>query len=136
MNPAPINPECGVMTLPPALPAKLPAAIAALQRTLERGGWTVETIDLDLHRDTARAEFRRGDGRRITFDARNGSACIVREHGSQFLGRTRVPFGARPALKLLCNYLADNGTAPMLASEVRNAMRIAMSAPRLLEVAS
>ena len=124
----------------------IPAQVRALQHTLDRGGWTILAVEIDLVRSTARVEVKRDDGLHVTLDARNGSATLTRELVSlrraegpvgsgrwrperlhtEFIGRQRFE-GPRAALRGLCNYLADNAIgAPMLRADVRKAMSLVM----------
>ena len=126
--------------------AAVPANIRALQLTLDRGGWTILAVEIDLIRSTARVEVKRDDGLHVTLDARNGSATLTRELVSlrraegpvgsgrwrperlhtEFIGRQRFE-GPRAALRGLCNYLADNASGePMLRSDVKAAMALVM----------
>ena len=112
-------------------------ASAALVRTLERAGWQLLAVDIDMTRETARIELRRGETF-VTFDARNGKATTTRERQEirqerfgrrgdvcmvyrvhmNFIGRARHE-GARSGLRWLTNYIADNSATPLHASEVR-----------------
>lgn len=110
---------------------------AALVRTLERAGWQLLAVDIDMTRETARIELRRGE-LFVTFDARNGKASTTRERQEirtykagrkgdiyraervhmHFIGRARHE-GARSGLRWLTNYIADNSATPLTAGEVR-----------------
>jgi hypothetical protein len=119
------------------------AALESLEKMLERGGWRINAIDLDLHHSTARVEVARIDGLQVTLDARNGRASITREMlkpeapktqrnryssglTTQFLGRTCAE-GPRHGLKILCDYIADNATTPLLPFEVRRVMALCLN---------
>lgn len=111
--------------------------VAALARTLERAGWQILAVDIDMTRETARIELRRGDTF-VTFDARNGKASTTRERQEirthkagrrgdiyraervhmHFIGRERHE-GARSGLRWLTNYLADNSEGALTAGEAR-----------------
>lgn len=119
------------------------SAQRALVHALEANGWSLLTCELDMHHQTARVELKRVDGRRVTLDARNGKATIIREQdrtrrvlvgaggcesgrgglpcdrtAPEFLGRTRHE-GARSALRSLCAYLADNAAGERTVPAVR-----------------
>lgn len=114
--------------------------------SLERLGWNVTSVDIDLVRGTARIELRRGD-RLVTFDARNGRATTTRERirrtlatvgrrgdvtvverlQLEFVGRERHE-GIRSGLRWLANYVGDNATRPALRGEARAAFRLILNA--------
>lgn len=122
-------------------------AHTALVRTLERAGWQLLAVDIDMTRETARIELRRGE-RFVTFDARNGKATTTRERQEirqerfgrkgdicmvdrvhmHFIGRAHHE-GARSGLRWLTNYIADNSSTPLPASEIR-LMLAPMMVPR------
>lgn len=143
----------------PHLAVRFDSAQRALVHALERSGWSLLSCELDMHRQTARVELKRVDGRLVTLDARNGKATLTREQlGTRrvlvgagglesrrgglpsdrihvtFLGRDAC-LGARHGLKKLCQYLCDNAAAPhaLPASQWRALMAPMMSAT---EVAS
>jgi hypothetical protein len=124
------------------------APLAQLEHTLARGGWRVNTIDLDLQNGAARVEVIRTDGLRVTLDARQGRASVTREILSSpalenrnlfntrkqtdvFLGRIWAE-GPRHGLKIFCDYIADNAMTPLLPIEVRRTMALCM-APNALQ---
>lgn len=109
--------------------------LAALQRTLELAGWELVNVDINVTGDRARVELKRGD-LHVTFDGDSRSHMIEREtlrwvEGAKrysgrwdrvLLGRSRVPIGWRGGLRLLCTYLAENGTRELEAARVRAAL--------------
>lgn len=127
-------------------PNPLPAAplLSALERTLERAGWQIGAVDVDLVRRTARIELRSGN-RLVTFDARNGRAVTTRElvdiqtekrgrRGDiyrsecihmRLMGREKHG-DAASGLAWLADYIAENSSTALPAGEVR-----AMLAPVL-----
>ena len=127
---------------PEAFPAS--RAVYALQAGLERLGWSILNIDINLANETARIELRAGS-RLVTFDGQRGRSSITRESvevetvtvgrrgdrcrvdriRTRFLGRTKVP-GVRFGLRVLCNYIADNAPRPALASDVRTLLCVVM----------
>lgn len=126
--------------IPGAAGPTLPARMFVLG--LERLGWTATSVEVDLVRETARIELRRGD-LAVTFDARNGRASTTRERieaetevvgrkgdrcpvqrlRTRFIGRQRHE-GARSGLRWLADYVADNATRPALPGEVRDLFRL------------
>ena len=124
-------------------PAALPDTAKALACGLERHGWSVRNVDIDLVAGRAVVELHRFDGRWVYLDARtDGSTCVERwqrratvtryrggpqcdSFEDQFLGRSRAE-GPRAGLRTLCNYLADNpmpGFPALTASDARNLFR-------------
>ena len=117
---------------------------ALLERVLDRAGWRLLNVEIDLSSETARVEVRKGD-LHVTFDARNGRATLTREIvtlcrvdqlvGSgrwrperlhtRFIGRQSYE-GVRSGLRAMSNYLADNAKVPTLRADVRDAMRLLM----------
>lgn len=104
---------------------------------LERLGWSISSVEIDLMKVTARVELRRGD-LLVTLDARNGKATTTRERirtetvlvgrrgdrcpverlRTEFLGRAHHE-GLRSGLRWLSSYVADNSTVQIPASGVR-----------------
>jgi hypothetical protein len=117
---------------------KLSTSIRALTCGLESAGWKIRCFEMDMSAERAKIELARTDGRIVTFLARNGSALIERfaesremvsvgRKGDRFItDRLRVDFlgrqsftSARPGLRALCSYIADNSTRTLAAGEVR-----------------
>lgn len=115
------------------------------ERALLAIGWAIEAVEIDLVHGRVRMELLSTEGRLVTLDAREGSASITRERVERyvvavgrrgdrsraecvrvtFLGRTKLTCGARSALRVLCDYLADNAPVPQIdASAARAAMRL------------
>lgn len=123
--------------LAPAAAASAPALIKALERTLERAGWRIMAADIDMSRETARIELRRGE-LFVTFDARNGKATTTRERQEvkqeragrrgdiymaerlhmHFIGRAHHD-NARDGLSWLAGYLADNSAGALTVGEAQ-----------------
>lgn len=126
--------------IPPGYRLDAQRAIAC---ALERMGWQMLAVDVDMVAETARIEVKRRDGLLVTLDARIGSASITREmmrtettivgrRGDRFLAeRLRYEFlgrqrytGVRSATRGLCYYLAENATTTALSAyDVRNLFR-------------
>lgn len=100
--------------------------MSALVSGLERCGWEIREIDLDLVAGRAIVRVHRFDGRWLRLSATesgavlerwhrdevvertyNGGGVQIDTHRDRFLGRTRAE-GPRSALRALCTYLADN----------------------------
>ena len=124
----------------------------SLAKGLERHGWDLRNLDIDLVAGRAVVELHRFDGRWVYLDARvDGSTSIerwqrrqvvTRYRGGpecdgfedQFLGRTKAE-GPRSGLRVLCNYLADNpmpGFPQLSAVDARGLFRLALVAPAAL----
>ena len=117
--------------------ALVASAMRELPARLERIGWVLSSVEIDLANSTARVEVRRGE-LLVTFDARNGKATTTREQivtervvigrrgdrcpvdrlRTVFLGRAHHE-GIRSGLRWLCSYLADNAPVQIPAREVR-----------------
>jgi hypothetical protein len=120
-----------------AAPAVPPVLVVALERTLERAGWQILAVDIDMSSETARIELRRGE-LFVTFDARNGKASTTRERQEirtykagrkgdiyraervhmHFIGRARHD-NARDGLSWLAGYLADNSAGALTVGEAQ-----------------
>lgn len=113
-----------------ALERMTPEHVALATDALERLGWEVLSCELDLTRETFRLELARGE-LHVLLDARNGRVVLERElvvlrapdnvrhtHGQlwdrQFLGRSR-PEGVRHGLRMVANYIRDNGASQLEA---------------------
>lgn len=124
---------------------KTAASQTALVAVLERAGWSIDFIDLDLTGPSAVASIRirRHDGLQV--DARVdhvGRATMERSRrevvaraiggsdviGISFIGRTRYE-GPRQMLRYLCAYITDNALRHACLSDVRSAWAAVMSAP-------
>jgi hypothetical protein len=108
---------------------------------LERIGWQLLAVDIDLDAETARIEMRRG-ALCVTFDAQHGRASITRDlieretvrvgrRGDSFraeriktcfLGRERG-LGLRSGLRALSHYVADNAAVAITHEQARNLFR-------------
>lgn len=120
----------------------------AIALVLERIGWRLVHLDLDLSQETGCMAIRR-ESLEVTLAADNlGRGSITRElvervthvigrrgdrfraerFRTTFLGRTRVA-GLRSGLRVLCNYIADNSEADRIKirRDVSNALLL--SAP-------
>ena len=119
-----------------ALALITPDRVALAAGALERLGWTVLSCEVDLMRETLRLELAR-ETLRVVLDARNGRVVLEREivrqrpagnvrhtHGQiwdrELLGRNR-PEGVRRGLRMVANYIRDNGAAQL---EARNAVAL------------
>lgn len=120
--------------------------------SLERIGWHVLSVEVDLVAESARMELRCG-ANLVTFDARNGAATTTREvlwsetvvvgrRGdrcrvdrlrTRFIGRERHE-GMRSGLRWLAGYIAENGSRSALPKDVRDALRLILT-PQLKEAA-
>jgi hypothetical protein len=126
-----------------------PDSSTLLAKVLERHGWEVRSIDIDLVAGRATVEIHRFDGRwvylagssegsvnlerwartRTVSRYRGGPECD--SFKDQFLGRSR-PEGLRSGLRALCNYIADNpapGFPALGAADVRRLMAPLLSVP-------
>lgn len=129
------------MTESTALTASLPATAQSLVIGLERIGWSLKNVDIDLVSETARVELRRGN-LEVIFDARNGRASITRGFvttrtervgrrgdsyraetlGYEFAGR-QSGLGLRSGLRALSHYVADNAPVAITHEQARNLFR-------------
>lgn len=114
---------------------------------LERMGWAVDRVDLDLVQGRAVLVFKRRDGLVLSFDARGGDASLSRDMAILcearsgpvweyiFLGRThwkgRSSDAMRGHLKRLAHYLADNALTPCTRLESKIAIRALMTASEM-----
>lgn len=107
--------------------ARIEANAAA---ALERMGYRLLAVEIDVDAERARVEVRRHDGYTLTLDVRKGAGTITRERMRRetvavgrrgdrflaervwmsFLGRTRVIGGARAALRIFAEMIDDNAT--------------------------
>jgi hypothetical protein len=131
-----------------------PRPVEALLRTMDRAGWALDWVDLDLTGSAPRLEIRatRHDGLwvrayvdqlgRATLErfqrertlgvpqnkkagARMPMAPLVDDH---FMGRQRYE-GGRSMMRGLCAYLADNALHPVALADMRAAWAALMQAP-------
>lgn len=125
------------------------ADVAMLALGLERIGWSVLDVEIDLRGEGLRvfARFRRFDGRLVEgvaddrggridrFESRptaqrwRGEPCVGRD--DVFIGRMRTD-GPRAMLRTLTRYLADNppdGFARIAPADVRRLFAPLMTAP-------
>ena len=111
-----------------ALRGTNPAAV------LDRLGYRLLAVELDIDAGQARVEVRRHDGYTLTLDIRHGTGTITREMlrretvavgrrgdrfradrlSMQFLGRTRVNGDALVALQAFAHTIDDNSAARKL----------------------
>lgn len=123
-----------------------PAGLVALKACMERAGWEVDHVDLDMTKDTPTVEVRmsRVDGRWLlarsdslgrasieTFQRAKGLGMSPQTRGRRplspmvedtFMGRQRCG-GARALIRTLTNYIADNGTGDVSLGTIRDAWR-------------
>ena len=134
------------------------ASLEALQRLLDRAGWQIEHLDLDLTGQLPKADIKlkRWDGRWIlarsdslgrayieTFQrvislgmssSTKGRQPLSPQVHDTFTGRQRF-HGARAMLRSMTTYLADNSRPDVALKEVRQGWAAVMSEPlRLGEV--
>lgn len=122
------------------------AELRSLSTGLERIGWALVNVEIDVPSEAARIELRR-DRLFVTFDAKGGKASITREtlaHETvkfgrrgdifradrvrfEFLGRTSG-LGLRSGLRALSHYVADNALRPIAHEQARNLFRPLLSA--------
>ena len=124
--------------------------IRAWARFVERTGWEIQNVEVDVGAGRLRIEAERFDGRLMVLDVTPRSGVletsvvdverapgrrIADDVTTHLLSRTRIPAGAyRAALRILCTRLADNPPPgfPMLpAEEIRRALAPALSAGSL-----
>lgn len=116
-------PGASLCPMQPETSVHNPAGVLAAQ--LERHGWEVRSVDIDMIAGRAVVEIHRFDGRWLYLACNDGGsvnlerwqreAVVTRYRGGpecdsfkdQFLGRSR-PEGLRAGLRMLCNYIADN----------------------------
>ena len=97
---------------------------------LDRMGYRLLAVEIDVDAGRARIEVRRHDGYTLTLDVRHSAGTITREIlrreivtvgrsgdrfradrlSMQFLGRTRVTDGVRAALRAFADTISDNAT--------------------------
>jgi len=123
------------------------AAQRVAQHSLARLGWEIRVADVNLAAETVRLTLASTCGRLVTLDARGGKASVTREQTERYtastgrrgdkaivervrtrlLGRTKFDCGARTAMRMFANYLADNSpVAQVEAADARNAVRLLM----------
>ena len=131
-------------------PAPLEVAVKSATILLERGGWELREVDIDLVAGTARISARSYAGRVVTLYAdQGGRRCYLErcqertewvrrgaggalfkgggrsnnasaETVTDFLGRERCE-GIRSGARALCVYLVDNAPRPLALADVRRA---------------
>lgn len=112
---------------------------------LEQIGWEIREVSIDLAAGRAVVRLHRHDGRHLYVAAdASGKATVERWQrettptgsirsdvvSDRFLGRSPC-FGARSALRTMCDYIAENpapGCAALPASTVRDSIRLLMAA--------
>ncbi len=120
----------------------VPAIPAVVTMTFERIGWEIRSVDIDLANGKAEARLFRNDGRWIHLSADVSGRSVIERWQREvvvtrgapsvhdrFLGRTACG-GARSALRVMCDYIAENpspGRGALAASNVRDAVRLLMS---------
>ena len=132
--------ELSLPVLSPSLPYRN-TNVVALCQTLERHGWEVRNIDIDLIAERAIVEIHRFDGRWVHLSGKtHESVSIERWHrtptvyryrggpqcdgfNDQFLGRSR-PEGLRTGLRSLCKYIADNPAPGFSALDMHDVRRL------------
>ncbi len=146
---------------PPLLPAVgaqvqrsvRPRAADALLRTMDRAGWALDWVDLDLTGSSApRLEIRatRYDGLWVrayvdqlgratleSFQRERGLGMAKNQRGRRplvplvddhFMGRQRYE-GGRSMMRGLCAYMTDNALHPVALADMRAAWAALMQAP-------
>ena len=124
--------------------ARIEATTAA---ALDRMGYRLLAVEIDVDAGRARVEVRRHDGYTLTLDVRHGAGTITREMlhretvavgrrgdrfladrlSMRFLGRTRVMGGARAALRAFATTIDDNTTTARRLN-ARHALGMLLSA--------
>jgi len=122
-------------------PDAMDQRVRTLSQGLERIGWQLTNVDIDVSAETARIELRSGQ-RRVMFDVRNGRGSIERDHLEEkqvpvgrkgdrfvarrlepvFMGRTRVS-GLRSGLRALSDYIVDNASVAITHEQARDLFR-------------
>lgn len=131
-------------------PTPMEVAVKAATVLLERGGWELREVDIDLVAGTARVSVRSHAGRVVTlFADQQGRRCYLErcqertewvrrgaggalfkgggrslsaseETVTDFLGRERCE-GIRSGARALCVYLTDNAPRPLALADARRA---------------
>jgi hypothetical protein len=121
---------------------------------LEKIGWELLSVEIDVTAEKARIELKNGD-LRVMFDASHGRSSITSERWERpqcrtgrksdstivsrvapmFLGRQRC-IGFRAGLRVLSHYVADNSAVSIGHTEVRDIFRPLLSGPALANVGS
>jgi len=124
--------------------ARIEATTAA---ALDRMGYRLLAVEIDVDAGRARVEVRRHDGYTLTLDVRHGAGTITREMlrretiavgrrgdrflaerlSMRFLGRTRVSGSARAALRAFAATIDDNTTTASRLN-ARDALGMLLSA--------
>ncbi|MGY0790913.1 hypothetical protein ACW7BJ_16225 [Azospirillum argentinense] len=130
-----------------------------LAALMNRAGWEIEYIDLDLTGDLPKATIKvtRADGRWLLARVdRLGRASVERFQRERFLGKTpnvkgRAPLspqvndqflgrshyeGARSMLRGLTGYIADNSLHPVALTEMRAGWASIMTVPTIINRAA
>lgn len=124
----------------------------ALLRTMDRAGWSLDWVDIDLTGSTPRLEIRatRYDGiwvracvdqlGRATLERfkrerglemphnRKGRRPLAQQVDDHFMGRQRYE-GGRSMMRGLCAYLTDNALHPVALADMRAAWGALMQTP-------
>lgn len=129
-----------------------PRAADALLRTMDRAGWALDWVDLDLTGSAPRLEIRatRYDGLWVrAYVDQLGRATLERFQRERSLGKAKNQKGRRPLVPLiddhfmgrqryeggrsmmrgLCAYLTDNALHPVALADMRAAWAALMQAP-------
>lgn len=125
--------------------------LTVASRALERLGWELCFVDLDLVAERGRVQVKRFDGVLVTLDAdkRLGRASLTRERvvtrrdtfrpdargpsvpvdrcTTEFIGRTKYD-GVRSAARALADYIGDNPQPGLKIENGRKHGRVAMRA--------
>lgn len=119
--------------------------MASVAFALERIGWILTNVEIDVPSESARIELKRGD-LRVVFDCRRGRSTIERERwrveaervgrkSDRFVAETRRPEfigriklrGMRAGLRALAHYVADNAARSLTHAEGRDMFRPLLS---------
>lgn len=129
-----------------------PRGADALLRTMDRAGWALDWVDIDLTGSAPRLEIRatRHDGLWVrAYVDQLGRATLERFQRERGLGMARNQKGLRPLVPLvddhfmgrhryeggrsmmrgLCAYLTDNALHPVALADMRSAWAALMQAP-------
>lgn len=140
----------------PVGPTVRPRAADALLRTMDRSGWVLDWVDLDLTGSAPKLEIRatRYDGLWVRayvdqlgratlerFQRERGIGMAKNQKGRRpmvpliddhFMGRQRYE-GGRSMMRGLCAYLTDNALHQVALADMRAAWAALMQAPTRIE---
>lgn len=137
---------------PPLERGVRPRPAEALLRTMDRAGWALDWVDMDLTGTAPKLEIRasRYDGLWLrAYVDELGRATVERFHRERHLGMRNNEKGRRPLVPLvddrfmgrqryeggralmrgLCAYLTDNALHPVALADMRSAWAALMQAP-------